>query len=199
MHGYRAGPGRMQPSPRPTSSQPIRPSRARPTLRHAPDSSVVTPPTRHSAQPLARPPAAQGAAAALPLPYLAVAGSRRHAARPQRHTPLPWAAAVGPGEPPASTPPPAPKDPNPNSAAGKRAAGGGPATPSWSSPTKTTAARTEQSSYMGDTDETVACEINHTQSQDTETGVSTTGVVDASKDKEEQQQSKDGEKADEES
>lgn len=52
---------------------------------------------------------------------------------------------------------------------------------------------------MGDTDETVACEINHTQSQDTETGVSTTGVVDASKDKEEQQQSKDGEKADEES
>lgn len=52
---------------------------------------------------------------------------------------------------------------------------------------------------MGDTDETVACEINHTQSQDTETGVSTTGVVDASKDKEEQQQSKDGEKVDEES
>ena len=49
---------------------------------------------------------------------------------------------------------------------------------------------------MGDTDETVACEINQTQTQETEAGASTTGVVDASK---EQQESKDGEKADEES
>ncbi|CAD6254074.1 unnamed protein product [Miscanthus lutarioriparius] len=47
---------------------------------------------------------------------------------------------------------------------------------------------------MGDTDETVAYEIN--QTQETETGVSATGVVDVDK---EQQQTKDGEKVDEES
>ena len=47
---------------------------------------------------------------------------------------------------------------------------------------------------MGDTDETVACEIN--QTQETETRVSATGVVDVDK---EQQQTEDGEKADEES
>ena len=47
---------------------------------------------------------------------------------------------------------------------------------------------------MGDTNETVACEIN--QTQETETGVSATGVVDVDK---EQQQTKDGDKADEES
>jgi hypothetical protein len=40
---------------------------------------------------------------------------------------------------------------------------------------------------MGDTDETVACETNQTQGQDTETTMSATGVVDASKDNEEQQ------------
>ena len=54
---------------------------------------------------------------------------------------------------------------------------------------------------MGDTDETVACEVNQSQTQETEagasvTGVSSTGVVDPSK---EQQQTNDGDKATEES